>query len=391
MFLIRTFPPRPIHQLVYGLDATQAVHIRRLMRMVTLYVVAQLLLWIAVLEKLSPAWSAYVLTGYNAAGSMVFYGLLRSGASRLWRDPSLAYAQLLFGFSCVGLSYGLISEVRSVALQSLCLMLAFEMDRIPSIRLMRASVLAVGMLACSALARWVTEAQEFQLITIEVYNVLMVAVLLSVTILVGGEVRRLYQRHAEQGEALALTLHQLNELSTRDALTGLHNRRHMMVLLDREYTSQRRVVQAFCVAILDIDWFKRINDVHGHAVGDIALQQFSRVVSSALSPADTLARWGGEEFLLLMPASTEGQAMAILVRVQRAIAAHDWASHAPGLQLTFSAGVAEYAPTEALDRTLERADQALYRAKHEGRNCAVAADGSACRDMAASAIDPGAR
>ncbi|MES2090010.1 MAG: GGDEF domain-containing protein, partial [Pseudomonadota bacterium] len=260
--------------------------------------------------------------------------------------------------------------------------------------LMRASITAVIMLATTSVVRFLIEPLDVHIST-ELYNLGMAAVMLPSAIFVSGQVSRLYRRKVKQREALSKTLTQLNELSTRDTLTGLTNRRQMTVLLEQEHKRQGRLSHAFCVAILDIDWFKRINDRHGHGVGDVVLQQFSHLANSALTPADTLARWGGEEFLLLMPGATQAQALLILDRIRDAIAQHPWASHAPELRVSFSAGVAEYAPPEPAAKTLDRADQALYRAKSEGRDRVVAdrppADAylaHACQRAADAALSP---
>lgn len=360
-----------LDDLFYGPDASQRPHIAHLARILKLSAVACLILWAAVHQQLMPASASYLLIGYIALVTGTLYGLLRSGLSRRWSDPSLAYPMLIACISTVALSYGLLEEARSSTLQVLCLQLAFEMDRLSSRQLMRASIYALIMLAATSVVRFLIDPLDVH-ISSELYNLGMAAVMLPSAIFVSGQVSRLYRRKVKQREALSKTLTQLNELSTRDTLTGLTNRRQMTVLLEQEHKRQGRLSHTFCVAILDIDWFKRINDRHGHGVGDVVLQQFSHLANSALTPADTLARWGGEEFLLLMPGATQAQALLILDRIRDAIAQHDWASHAAELRVSFSAGVAEYAPPEPAAKTLDRADHALYQAKSEGRDRVVA-------------------
>jgi diguanylate cyclase (GGDEF)-like protein len=356
--------------LLYGRDLVMRAQLHRLMRTVSMYLVASLFLCIATLKGITPAWSSWIQVATTMTGSVALYALLRSGKSRTFADPSLAYAQLLFGVSMIVLSYTLIAVARGAALQLLCLILAFEMDRLTSRQLMRASLYTVVMLALSSAIRLVLQPGQSSA-SIELYNLAMAAVLLPTAIVVGGEVGRLYKRMVHQRQKLAQTLTKLNELSTQDALTGLSNRRHMVSLLEQEDRRQKRVDQPFAVAILDLDWFKQVNDSHGHAAGDQVLQQFSRLASAAAEPADVLARWGGEEFLLLMPASDEAQGLRILARIRDAIDAYDWAACAPGLRITFSAGVCVHEHGDKLETTLERADQALYRAKAQGRDQAV--------------------
>ena len=134
---------------------------------------------------------------------------------------------------------------------------------------------------------------------------------------------------------------------------------------------QSRKGGVFSVAILDIDHFKRINDRHGHAVGDAVLRDFSKRLRRAIRECDVVARWGGEEFLVLMPGTGRPQALLALERMRAKVVKHDWSQHAPGLAVRFSAGVAQHTGAELLNRTLEQADLALYQAKSAGRDRAV--------------------
>ncbi len=147
----------------------------------------------------------------------------------------------------------------------------------------------------------------------------------------------------------------------------------MNALLEDELRRQARSSRPMSVAVLDIDLFKRINDTHGHAVGDAVLRDFARLAGACLGQVDALARWGGEEFVLLMPGADSAQALALLARVRDAMIAHDWARHAQSLAVRFSAGVATWRAGEGAQALIERADQALYQAKTQGRDRAVQA------------------
>ncbi|MDO9003747.1 MAG: GGDEF domain-containing protein [Aquabacterium sp.] len=119
--------------------------------------------------------------------------------------------------------------------------------------------------------------------------------------------------------------------------------------------------------MLDIDFFKRVNDQHGHAVGDAVLKRFSEIASSVFEPFETVARWGGEEFVVLMPEADGRSAYRRLQDLRAAIHQHDWSAVHPGLRITFSAGLATYRDG-AVQPLMELADQALYDAKHAGRD-----------------------
>lgn len=182
-------------------------------------------------------------------------------------------------------------------------------------------------------------------------------------------------RLASQRRELKQALDQVQQLATRDALTGLYNRRHMQEKLS--YAAQRyhRYGERFTVALIDLDHFKRINDEHGHQVGDQALMAFASAASMVLRDTDTLARWGGEEFLFLMPNTSPQKAAIALDRVRDALAGVVVSAAAPQLRLRFSAGLALHLGSEGTEGTLERADQALYRAKSEGRHRSMVAAG----------------
>ncbi len=172
----------------------------------------------------------------------------------------------------------------------------------------------------------------------------------------------------ERNAALGAGLQNLSRLATTDPLTGLLNRRG----LDGELSALRLTEQPFVVALLDVDHFKRINDAHSHAVGDRVLVELARCMALALRDGDRLARFGGEEFAVVMPRVSLAQAAVGLERLRAAVEQHDWSSVLPGLVVTVSAGLAEAAAGAAFEAVLAEADARLYRAKTGGRNRIVA-------------------
>ena len=360
-------PMQRLVRHVLGADEGARRHILRLSRQWWLLVVCGGLLAASATLGLESAGACLLTMSVGALAVGVGYVLLRSGWSRRCRDPSLAWPQLLASIVTVVLSYGLIDIARGAALQLLCLLLAFEMDRLSRRQLLTASLFAVSLLCLTALLR-VRFGADPPDIPREVFDLVMAAVLLPVAIAVGGEVGRWRARLDEQRATLAATLSELERLSTSDALTGITNRRQMSLLLEQEEKRQRRGGAPFWIAIVDIDWFKQINDRYGHATGDAVLRDFAALCASQLDVDDVVARWGGEEFLLLLPATSEERALATLARIRAAVARHDWQAHAGGLAPGFSGGLAVHRADEALAHTLERADRALYAAKEAGRD-----------------------
>ncbi len=186
---------------------------------------------------------------------------------------------------------------------------------------------------------------------------------------------RLRTREAQtEAQQLRQLTERLSQQALRDTLTGLPNRRAMEDALRGFDDSQRSPGSDDFLAVIDVDHFKRINDGHSHAVGDQVLRALGDVCSRQLRDSDLLARWGGEEFILLMRACTPADALAVCERLRCAVQEHDWPAVAPGLAVTISIGLAARDGRSAsespgdLAAWLHRADEQLYRSKHNGRN-----------------------
>jgi diguanylate cyclase (GGDEF)-like protein len=187
----------------------------------------------------------------------------------------------------------------------------------------------------------------------------------------GAHLRALLNEHRAR---LTVALAEVERLVGRDDLTGVMNRRAIVALVDEERDRMRRTGAAFAVALFDIDFFKSVNDDHGHLVGDEVLRRFCGAAEEAIRTTDRLGRIGGDEFLVLMPATDKPEAaLAAAERVRDAVARVDWASVDAGLQVTVSAGVGIAGADDTLETLLGRTDAALYAAKHAGRNCVRAA------------------
>ena len=164
---------------------------------------------------------------------------------------------------------------------------------------------------------------------------------------------------------------ELYQQSREDGLTGLPNRRDFTERMAEECRRAQRFDEALCVAMVDIDHFKRVNDTHGHAAGDQVLIEVARRLRSALRPGDLVARLGGEEFALLLPYATANEAAILCERLRHAVAESLTAVNAKSAKVgvTISVGFTLYAPPESTDTALSRADARLYAAKSAGRNC----------------------
>lgn len=183
----------------------------------------------------------------------------------------------------------------------------------------------------------------------------------------------------EKEQALLQTLEQLDELAGTDALTGAWSRHRFHEVVGREIERSRRYLRPLALILLDVDFFKAINDRFGHGTGDEVLQAVAECLRGVLRKPDSLTRWGGEEFLALLPDTDLESALALAERARAAIFAHDFESVG---RVSASFGVAELGETESRDEWIARADAALYRAKKAGRNL-VEADRTAVGRAAA--------
>ena len=168
----------------------------------------------------------------------------------------------------------------------------------------------------------------------------------------------------------------LRRLATTDPLTGALNRRHYMELMVREQRRAERYNAVFSVMMVDIDHFKRVNDTHGHQVGDQAIQAMTQACVKALRPTDLLARYGGEEFIITLTHTDAAGAARVAERLRESVSQIELATEHGVLRFTISVGVSTFYKRSLLEEVIARADQALYQAKSSGRNRVCLAPGA---------------
>lgn len=161
---------------------------------------------------------------------------------------------------------------------------------------------------------------------------------------------------------------ELIELARHDQLTGLYNRRMLNQSLTDSVAIANRYNRPLSLIFFDIDDFKRVNDQHGHKSGDEVLIQVAELLHKNCRQSDSFGRWGGEEFLIILPESPLNNAEHSAEKLRQSIAQHYFQTKTV-IKLTCSFGIAEYQPGESMDNFVNRADQALYRAKSAGKNC----------------------
>lgn len=323
------------------------------------------------LAGMVPRAGAVVLTLYTCVGIAAFYVLVRASGRLRLAPTLLSVLQGLFAISCNMWAYSIAGPLRGATLMGLMVVVVFCTF---AMRPRQTLLLAMcGLFGMGGTMWWhaAVDPLHYPARVEAVTFALMAACSLAVTFLT-GEMNKLRARLKDKKAILEDALDTIRTLATTDELTAVANRRHMNDVLAHE---ERRAADAggsACIALLDIDFFKRINDGHGHAAGDAVLRGFAARLRTGLRRGDVLARWGGEEFLLLLPDTTPDDALALLERIRADVGAAVMPGADPALRISFSGGLAARRGREPFSDTINRADKALYRAKSAGRNCVLA-------------------
>lgn len=197
------------------------------------------------------------------------------------------------------------------------------------------------------------------------------SVMLLAMFFMASEVTALRKAFERRRHRLDAAMQKLADLAMRDDLTGLYNRRYIMEVLARQKALADRGHVGFTLCYCDLDHFKRVNDRFGHQRGDDVLREFGTVIDQVVRSVDFVARFGGEEFLMVLVDADAEEARRVATRLGERTRALDVDAHLPDYRLSVSVGVAEFRPGESLEDVIQRADRALYQAKSSGRDLIV--------------------
>jgi diguanylate cyclase (GGDEF)-like protein len=309
----------------------------------------------------------YILFGVMWAFIVLMALTIRLGLNLRFPDPSLTLAQMGPATFFLMVVVYFIPDLRLVFIMLYLVVLLFGAFRLRLGEFFFITALA-GMGYGLVIYLWSIEPGGARDVTIRLFE-LFGFVLMSLTFsLIGSELSRLRRTVRRQHRDLECAFQTIQEQAVTDELTGAHNRRFIMDVLTREKDLALRGGHTFSILYLDLDRFKSINDVYGHASGDLVLKRFARIVRGAIRGVDYLARMGGEEFLVLLTQSRLDGARNVAERIRLQMEATGWADINPVLKVTVSIGATEYQPYDRIEDLLQRADQALYEAKEQGRN-----------------------
>jgi len=348
-------------------DSRQAHRMRRyLMAASTSFMVLLLLClmaWQGFLE-----WSVLSRAGIAITLLVVaFYAAFRTGFNERFGDPSLTVPMILAATSVLAYVVYNADQARGVFMLLYLLPFLFGVFRLSTGTLLNLTLFTIILYLLVMLGIWHYRGEAFDF-RLEVVQWLVLCVVLTWFAFMGGYISKLRRNLAASNVRLETAFRTIQEMSVRDELTGTYNRRYLMQLLVQEKNRIDRGGRGMAVCILDLDHFKSINDSYGHLAGDAVLRVITAEAQASLRTSDFFGRYGGEEFLMILTQTTLEGARVIADRFRRRMEALGFPEIDPQLGITTSIGIAEYAGGEDVVQTLARADAALYRAKHLGRN-----------------------
>jgi len=360
----------------------QALRMRRFLIASTTYVLGFVMLALCSAIDLFPAGMLLTVGVAFLAVNVVFFSALRSGFNLRFDDPSLTLAQLCAAASTVTLVLVLGEKIHFVAVPFYSSLFVFAMLQLRRRQLIRFEAFVLVTYGVAFAIRTQVFAGRLDL-RVEALHAALVVLSSLWFALAADYISQLRARLRESVQTI-------EHLATRDALTDTWNRRHIDNLLAQELQRKSRFGAAVCVCLLDLDYFKSVNDRFGHLTGDAVLAEVARRMKDALRSIDQLGRFGGEEFLIVLPGTTLRDAQVCAERLRAAVGQMTVPEH-PEAGLSISIGLAEAEPGETSSTLLTRVDAALYRAKHEGRDRIVVADGGPQRALPPAGAAGGAR
>lgn len=307
---------------------------------------------------------------FSMGGLVLFFGLIRSGVSLRWQDPSMAFVQMLYAVACNAVAFVIAGHARGVTLPLLSVILMFGIFGMSIRQLALVAVYSVGLFSAAIAYELTYPSTDEEPVVFGAYLV-MVLIVLSGSTYLTWRLTQIREHVRSQKKQLTEALEKIQQIAIRDELTSAVNRRHMQELLRVEVQRSVRIASPLLIAVLDIDHFKRINDSYGHQAGDRALQAFVEVVQAGIRGTDTLARWGGEEFLVMLTDAPMELGAVCMSRVRTQVQDMQVSYNGIDIRFTVSIGLTQYRPGESVAKTIGRADEALYAAKAQGRNQVV--------------------
>lgn len=315
---------------------------------------------------------------YSAAAMFVcfalFAGVFLSGLNLKAADPSLTALQM--ACSVIVMTFAMFycsSDARGVLLLIFLVSFLFGV-----LRLQTRELFFVGLVASFCYGAMISALMNVRPVAInlplELLRWFVMSAVLTWFALIGGYLSRVRKQLSDNNTELKNALQTIQDLATHDALTGIHNRRYLEEVMRQEQSRSSRYNTPLCVCLVDIDLFKSINDSLGHQGGDEVLKGFSSNAIRGVRQSDHFGRYGGEEFLAILTETELRGAITWADHLRDETKNLGFSGLSPDFRMTISIGIAQYHPGEDIEKTVSRADKALYVAKAAGRNRVEAED-----------------
>ncbi|MGA2782421.1 MAG: diguanylate cyclase [Smithella sp.] len=348
-------------------DPKQVLRLRRFFETLVIYILNISIAYFAYLAGIMNLQALYGFWIITLAINIILYIVFRTGLNLWMSDPSLTSIQMCAANLVV--MYGLyyIYEIRGFLLSIYILILLFGIFRLYTRQFLFVSAFALLTYGVDIVLLNIFHPQVINS-KIECFQWFGMAIVLISVSLIGGKISSLRRELSVSQKKLQSSLTVIREMAIHDDLTGFYNRHHLMDIIDSENNRSVRTGSVFSLVMMDIDKFKSINDTYGHQTGDQVLRTLAAIIRSMLRKTDFCGRYGGEEFLIVLTQTDLQAANVFAERIRECIENSFFPDLGPYSRITVSLGLAEHRIQGNIEKTISRADDALYKAKKRGRN-----------------------
>jgi len=353
-------------------DPKQALRIRRYFIGALSYV-----MWFALVLhthhlgfiRLSIGWTILAM-GIIVLINILIYAFFRSGLNKKFSDPSLTFPQMTIAalFAMVGIYY--TDNIRGIMLVAFLVTILFGVFRFNFRQYIFFSIISVASYGCVILLLLNYHPEEISL-DVEILQLIVFATILAWFSMVGSYMGNMRKTLSATNYQLKNALNTIRDLAIHDDLTKAYNRRHMYDELKRQKAGADRSGTTFSIALIDLDHFKKVNDTYGHLKGDDVLKYLIHSITHEIREIDSISRYGGEEFIIIMDNTDTKGADECALRINKNIENLRFPGFPESFRMTISTGITTYKSPESIEQLIARSDKALYKAKAAGRNQVV--------------------
>lgn len=352
--------------LLLGQGSKQQRYVLRTLLAVMAYLAGCFVVEIALAYGLVEPDRAHFYEVLSVVGSVVSYLAVRLGWTSRFPDPGLTVWQMSFASLLATAAYAMFDAIRGVLVAVQMAVVVFGTFNLRRQALVRFSLAVVSTMGATMWLMHQWQPHRFP-IEMELVHFFVLLGLQPSVVVMGSHFSAMRTQLKKNRADLEVAVLRIQEMASRDVLTGLYNRRHALDYLDHLGKGRARLPTPCTLVLLDIDHFKVVNDSHGHGVGDDVLKNFALQAQEILRGSELIARWGGEEFLLVLPNTAIDGALVAVERLRMALQNRHITEKDQDLRVNFSSGIVDLKVGEPIDQAIHRADVALYQSKATGR------------------------